>query len=180
MDIFSARLKWLRERKHLTQAEVAALIGMSQSGYTKIEQGLREPKLEVLAQLPRVVGESLDFMLGVTDYTFSAMVGNAKFDALYSSSKKTLLEFQEIQLDPAAAVKSFKYFDPKNKRMFESVMVTIINTLKNYHEEFYQLKNELIPLIESIPMFNESKIEEVKSKDPWIELGYTDDDIKNM
>lgn len=69
MEIFSARLKWLRERANLTQKEVADYVGMSPQGYGKIENGHRDPNLEVLSCLPSLFGETVDFMIGVTGDT---------------------------------------------------------------------------------------------------------------
>ncbi|WP_157685610.1 helix-turn-helix domain-containing protein [Paenibacillus donghaensis] len=68
MDIFSARLKWARERKYISQKDMAEKIGMSPQGYGKIENGQREPNLETLSKLPEILGESVDFLIGVTDF----------------------------------------------------------------------------------------------------------------
>lgn len=68
MDIFSARLAFLRDRKRLLKKQVADHIGMSQQGYGKIESGQREPNLEVLAKFPSILDESVDFLIGVTDF----------------------------------------------------------------------------------------------------------------
>lgn len=68
MDIFSERLKWARERKYISKKDMAEKIGMSPQGYGKIENGQREPNLETLSKLPKILGESLDFLIGVTDY----------------------------------------------------------------------------------------------------------------
>lgn len=64
MDIFSIRLKLVRLERRLTQAEVADVIGMSSSGYTKIEQGHREPSLQTLVRICDVLGVSSDYLLG--------------------------------------------------------------------------------------------------------------------
>lgn len=72
MSIFSERLKWLRERKNLTQKDMSIKLDMSHSNYTKYEYGTREPTIERLAKLPEILGESVDFIIGVTDYTRNA------------------------------------------------------------------------------------------------------------
>ncbi|WP_052759799.1 helix-turn-helix domain-containing protein [Paenibacillus sp. DMB20] len=68
MEIFSLRLKWLRERENLSQKEVAEYIGMSPQGYGKIENGQREPNLETLALLAKKLNDSADFLLGIIHY----------------------------------------------------------------------------------------------------------------
>jgi transcriptional regulator with XRE-family HTH domain len=67
MEVLAKRLKWLRERERLSQKEVATKIGMTVSGYQKIEYGERDPKLDVLIKLAELYGESTDFLLGVND-----------------------------------------------------------------------------------------------------------------
>jgi Predicted transcriptional regulators len=80
VELFAARLKWCRERRSLTQKQMAEKIGMTQSSYSKYEYNLREPKLEILAQLPAILDESLDFLLGVTDFTKNATIISNKYD----------------------------------------------------------------------------------------------------
>ncbi|MGV2885460.1 helix-turn-helix domain-containing protein [Paenibacillus taichungensis] len=68
MGIFSARLEFVRDRKKLLKKQVADHVGMSPQGYGKIESGQREPNLEVLAKFPSILDESVDFLIGVTDF----------------------------------------------------------------------------------------------------------------
>lgn len=68
MDIFSARLKWLREKNNYTQKEMAEKLGLSQQYYGRFEKNKGQPNLETLAKLPSILGESVDFMLGITDF----------------------------------------------------------------------------------------------------------------
>jgi transcriptional regulator with XRE-family HTH domain len=67
MEIFSSRLKWLREKNKMSQKEMADKLGISQPYYGRIERNMGEPNLEALKKLPDILGESVDFMLGVTD-----------------------------------------------------------------------------------------------------------------
>lgn len=69
MKVFSARLKWLREKNNMSQQNMAERLGVSQSFYGRFEREQSEPSLETLAKLPEVLGEPLDFFLGLTDYT---------------------------------------------------------------------------------------------------------------
>ncbi|WP_165571654.1 helix-turn-helix domain-containing protein, partial [Cytobacillus praedii] len=64
MEILAKRLKWLREENRFGQKEVASNIGMTMSGYQKIEYGEREPKLEKLVKLADLFGVTTDFLLG--------------------------------------------------------------------------------------------------------------------
>ncbi|MBE5783959.1 MAG: helix-turn-helix transcriptional regulator [Clostridiales bacterium] len=58
------RLKMIRAAAGKTQAEVAAALGMSRVAYTNIENGKRDPGLEVWGKIADFFGVSLDYLLG--------------------------------------------------------------------------------------------------------------------
>ncbi|WP_440110258.1 helix-turn-helix domain-containing protein [Paenibacillus sp. QZ-Y1] len=66
MEIFSARLKFIRENKNLTQAQLADHVGITIQEYTDIECGKCEPNLDTLSKFPNLMGESVDFLIGAT------------------------------------------------------------------------------------------------------------------
>ena len=57
----------LREDRDLTQKEVAAVINKSQQGYSHIEDGRAELKIEDLIKLCHFYGVSSDFFIGMSD-----------------------------------------------------------------------------------------------------------------
>ena len=59
------RLRDLRE--DLNQTEVAKLLSMSQTGYSKYETGENDIPTAVLIKLARFYGVSIDYLLGETD-----------------------------------------------------------------------------------------------------------------
>ena len=61
------RLKELREDRDLTQREVAKVIQKSQQGYSHIEEGRAELKIEDLIRLCRFYKVSADYFIGLTD-----------------------------------------------------------------------------------------------------------------
>lgn len=69
MEPFSSRLKWLRESKGLSQRDMAEKLSLSQPYYGRFERNQGEPNLETLAKLPEILGESVDFLIGVVNYT---------------------------------------------------------------------------------------------------------------
>ena len=64
MEIFSKRLKWLREKSGKTQKEVSEIIGVSQQYYGRFEKGTAEPNIETLAKISKLFDENLDFLFG--------------------------------------------------------------------------------------------------------------------
>ena len=61
------RLRDLREDRDLNQTEVAKLLSMSQTGYSKYETGENDIPTAVLIKLARFYGVSIDYLLGETD-----------------------------------------------------------------------------------------------------------------
>lgn len=69
MEILAARLKWLRDKERYTQSDIATEVGMTVSGYQKIEYAQRDPKIDVLLKLADKFNVSTDFLLGRIDET---------------------------------------------------------------------------------------------------------------
>ena len=63
------RLRSLREDKDLNQTQVARMLGMSQTGYSKYETGENDIPTAVLIKLARFYNTSIDYILGETDIT---------------------------------------------------------------------------------------------------------------
>ena len=57
----------LREDRDLTQKEVGKIINKSQQGYSHIEDGRAELKIEDLIKLCRFYGVSADYFIGLSD-----------------------------------------------------------------------------------------------------------------
>ena len=61
------RIRNLREDKDISQRELAAKLGMSQTGYSKYETGENDVPTAILRALALFYGTSVDYMLGLTD-----------------------------------------------------------------------------------------------------------------
>ena len=61
------RIRALREDKDLSQREIAGMLGMSQTGYSKYETGENDIPTSVLIQLSRIHNTSIDYLLDQTD-----------------------------------------------------------------------------------------------------------------
>ena len=61
------RLRDLREDSDRNQTELAALLGMSQPGYSKYETGENEVPVSILVKLADIYQTSTDYLLGRTD-----------------------------------------------------------------------------------------------------------------
>ena len=64
---YRIRMRNLREDKDLTQKEVAAVINKSQQGYSHIEEGRAELKIDDLKKLCKFYGVSADYFIGLSE-----------------------------------------------------------------------------------------------------------------
>ncbi len=61
------RLRDLREDRELNQTEIARMLSMSQTGYSKYETGENDIPTAVLIKLARFYNTSIDYLLGETN-----------------------------------------------------------------------------------------------------------------
>ena len=61
------RIRDLREDRDLTQTQVAKMLGMSQTGYSKYETGENDLPTAVLIKLAAFYRTSIDYLLNQTD-----------------------------------------------------------------------------------------------------------------
>ena len=62
-----SRIRNLREDRDLTQTQIAQMLGMSQTGYSKYETGENDIPTAVLIKLADFYGTTTDYLLGRTD-----------------------------------------------------------------------------------------------------------------
>ena len=61
------RIRDLREDKDMNQTEIAKMLEMSQTGYSKYETGENDIPTAILIKLSRFYNTSIDYILGETD-----------------------------------------------------------------------------------------------------------------
>ena len=61
------RIRDLREDHDLTQTQLAKIIGMSQTGYSKYETGENDIPTAILIKLSAYYNVSIDYLLGQTE-----------------------------------------------------------------------------------------------------------------
>lgn len=69
--MISERLTKLREMKGLTQADVSAALDIPRATYSSYEQGTRMPTIEKLKDLASFFETTTDYLVGMTDDSFS-------------------------------------------------------------------------------------------------------------
>ena len=66
-DNFNENLKNARERKGLSQKEVAEGIGVAKSTYSLYESGNREPNVQTIKKIADMLNVSADDLLGINE-----------------------------------------------------------------------------------------------------------------
>lgn len=61
------RIRDLREDHDMNQTQIAKMLGMSQTGYSKYETGENDVPTAILIKLARFYNTSIDYILGETD-----------------------------------------------------------------------------------------------------------------
>ena len=64
---FNENLKFARERKKISQKEMAERIGVAKSTYSLYESGNREPNVQTIKKIADILNVSADELLGISD-----------------------------------------------------------------------------------------------------------------
>ena len=92
------KFKELREKKILSQSDIAKVINVSQSNYGKYERGDIEPNIETLKTLAEFYGVSLDYLFDFNpQYSFNLpTLSIEQKEAINIMIKLPLPKFYEI------------------------------------------------------------------------------------
>ena len=103
MVIFGDRLKSLRNRKGLSQAEFAKQIGVSKSSVNMYERGDREPNFETLEAIADYFNVDLDYLMGKSEIENRARsILSISTPATHLSADESDLLHKYRRLDDAA------------------------------------------------------------------------------
>lgn len=85
MSDFASMLKYLREREHLSQRELALRLGMSASAIGMYESGKRQPRFEDEEAIADFFNVDINTLRGrnVEKHLFDLYVANAKTQELF-------------------------------------------------------------------------------------------------
>lgn len=88
------RIRSLREDSDLNQTEVATLLGMSQTGYSKYETGENDIPTSILISLSAMYDVSIDYLLGISDVKAS-FPRNTKSLTIFNKQRECFLHVVE-------------------------------------------------------------------------------------
>ena len=72
---FGLRLKELREKKNLTQEQVATRLNLSKQSISGYENNIASPSLEIIRKLALLYGTSTDYLMGLEDRQMLSLDG---------------------------------------------------------------------------------------------------------
>lgn len=73
-------IKQLRKEKHITQSDLAKIIGVTTSSVGMYETGVRNPSYEVIVKIAKYFNVSTDYLLNNTDNTIDKQASNIKLN----------------------------------------------------------------------------------------------------
>lgn len=82
MSIFSNRLQALRESKGWSKTYVSNKLKLKPQRYSNYEYGTREPDFDILSEIAKLYGVSIDYLLGNTNDNHEKQVDIDDEDAI--------------------------------------------------------------------------------------------------
>lgn len=179
MEVLAGRIKWLREKKRLGQKEVAASIGVTLSGYQKMEYDQANPKIDTLIKIADLFNVSTDFLLGrnnitdeLKDIVRDIETKEIQIDKIRYEVMDFIMEINELreQMINIAEKKGFSHPDTIEISKMLDVRLT---GKKVYDRNLDELKERLTKLLYTyitsvmvIPYFNITDDKIIKKYNP--------------
>ena len=92
------KLKKLREDKGLKQAELAAMLGVSQATLSNWERGVHDPDNEQLIELSRVFSVSTDYLLGHDAFIADEAEADQVYFRIAKDAKNSGISAYDLQM----------------------------------------------------------------------------------
>lgn len=93
---FNENLKSARERRNLSQTQIADAIGVAKSTYSLYESGKREPNVQTIKKISDVLNVSADELLGLPEPQISTFAAHFDGDEYTESELEEIRQFAEF------------------------------------------------------------------------------------
>lgn len=102
LSVLGSRIKYLREKKNLSQKRLADSLGITNVQLSRYESGDRKPDPETILQIADYFETTTDYLLGKTNNPHQNNEGLAFLDGTISEDEieyleKSLKEFRELK-----------------------------------------------------------------------------------
>lgn len=111
MNILGKRIKYLREKKNLSQKEVAKAIGITNVQLSRYESGDRKPDPETIALIADYFDVSTDYLLGREEAYKKVTINGSEIELsaeeykVFQELKKYPVLFHDLASNPETKVK---------------------------------------------------------------------------
>lgn len=95
MDVFAQRIREQREKRKLSQHEIASMLNIKENAYQHYEYGHVKPKAKVLTEMAELFEVSTDFLLGLSD---NDEIKRSKFEENIKESISTIIRAERKKL----------------------------------------------------------------------------------
>ena len=112
-EVFAARLKTLREEKHLTQTELAKRINSNKVQISRYEQGVVLPVGETVVKLADLFDVSVDYLFGRTEI---ANLGAYQADEITLDERRLIQALRDEEIGNALTVLAMLAQESESKR----------------------------------------------------------------
>lgn len=129
MSSFHVRLKELRIEEHLTQAELATIIGISKSTISMYENGNREPDFETLEAFADYFNVDMNYLTGYTDDPVDYDNYDGYIPEHFNGDVKRFFEFQKA-VDQDAM---------EEQREFDTFLQSVLPSERDHIEKYRTL-----------------------------------------
>lgn len=122
------RLKELRKETHMTQNELANMLGMAKGTVAMWEMGKRNPGFEALEKMSEIFDKRVDYILGTSDNPASPKLSDGEMEQLGRWQSEE--DFSEV-------VMKYLRLDERGKAAVEALI--------NAEYSFCRSENKLLP-----------------------------------
>lgn len=154
--MFQIRLKELREKKKISQRELAKLLGFSQGTVGNWESGIRKPTFKTLYKLADYFNVSVDYLMGNTDNPQGFVVSYRNVPPLTNEEQEEINRlnaehYDEMQKRYKTDIKESPSTEGEDKITFDDFTYAM-------NEEAHELtEEEKEKLLELARFFNENR-----------------------
>lgn len=155
MFLFNMNLKKYRELRGLTQQEMASLLHITQQAYGQYERANREPRIDTLRSISKILSVSLDELLGTTANAADSLTRCTT----YLESLGFRIEQDESAIrvyfpDSSKPVTHEQYVSFSTKELFTTCMSSVLD--RSDRENAKRREDAVYNALDVIAMFQKS------------------------
>lgn len=131
LELLGDRLRQQRNRRKLTQEDVARRIGVARTTYAMYEQNSREPDNETLQKLADFFDVSIDYLLGRTDDPTPPENTSQPYYALTERDQRDIARDLERMMSDLESDESMAFYgEPMDEETRQLIRISLENSMR--------------------------------------------------